>query len=137
MPLVPKSAAVPNGVNMSAAFIAANKSVLDPNSTGCVNLSGGFHDAGDHVKFGLPQSYAAAVLGWGMYEFPQAYQATGTWAHGLDEMKWFSDYFLRSTFLNSSGQVVAFAYQVGEGSVDHDYWGPSELQSSTLYPRPA
>jgi endoglucanase len=137
VPLVPKSAAVPNGVNMSAAFIAANKSVLDPNSTGCVNLSGGFHDAGDHVKFGLPQSYAAATLGWGMYEFPQAYQATGTWNHGLDEMKWFSDYFLRSTFLNSSGQVVAFAYQVGEGSVDHDYWGPSELQSSSLYPRPA
>lgn len=86
MPLQPKSAAVPNGVNMSAAFIAANKSVLDPNGTGCVNLSGGFHDAGDHVKFGLPQSYAASVLGWGMYEFPQAYQATGTWAHGLDEM---------------------------------------------------
>jgi endoglucanase len=137
VPLVPKSTAVPNGVNMSAAFIAANKSVLDPGNTGCVNLSGGFHDAGDHVKFGLPQSYAAAVLGWGMYEFPQAYQATGTWAHGLDEMKWFSDYFLRSTFLNSSGQVVAFAYQVGEGSVDHDYWGPSELQSATLYPRPA
>jgi hypothetical protein len=137
VPLVPKSAAVPSGVNMSAAFIAANKSVLDPNSTGCVNLSGGFHDAGDHVKFGLPQSYAATTLGWGMYEFPQAYQATGTWNHGLDEMKWFSDYFLRSTFLNSSGQVVAFAYQVGEGSVDHDYWGPSELQSSTLYPRPA
>ncbi len=137
VPLVPKSAAVPSGVNMSAAFIAANKSVLDPNSTGCVNLSGGFHDAGDHVKFGLPQSYAAATLGWGMYEFPQAYQATGTWNHGLDEMKWFSDYFLRSTFLNSSGQVVAFAYQVGDGSVDHDYWGPSELPSPTLYPRPA
>jgi endoglucanase len=137
VPLVPKSAGVPNGVNMSAAFIATNKSVLDPGNTGCVNLSGGFHDAGDHVKFGLPQSYAASVLGWGMYEFPQAYQATSTWAHGLDEMKWFSDYFLRSTFLNSSGQVVAFAYQVGEGSVDHDYWGPSELQSATLYPRPA
>jgi endoglucanase len=47
VPLVPKSAAVPNGVNMSAAFIAANKSVLDPDGTGCVNLSGGFHDAGD------------------------------------------------------------------------------------------
>ena len=89
------------------------------------------------MKFGLPQSYAAAVLGWGMYEFPQAYQATGTWAHAMDEMKWFSDYFLRSTFLNSSGQVVAFAYQVGEGGVDHDYWGPSELQSPTTYPRPA
>jgi hypothetical protein len=125
------------GVNLSAAVIAQDKPVLDPNNTGCLNLSGGFHDAGDHVKFGLPQSYAASVLGWGMYEFPQAYQSTGTWSHGLDEMKWFSDYFLRSTFLNSSGQVVAFAYQVGEGGVDHDYWGPSELQSATTYPRPA
>ena len=125
------------GTNLSAAFIAANKSVLDPNNTGCLNLSGGFHDAGDTVKFGLPQSYAASVLGWGMYEFPQAYTATGTWNHTMDEMKWFSDYFLRSTFLNSSGQVVAFAYQVGQGSVDHDFWGPSELESSTLYPRPA
>ena len=47
------------------------------------------------------------------------------------------DYFLRSTFLNSSGQVVVFAYQVGNGSVDHSYWGPSELESSTQYPRPA
>jgi endoglucanase len=125
------------GVDLPASFISANKSVLDPNGTGCLNLSGGFHDAGDHVKFGLPQSYAASVLGWGMYEFPQAYQQTGTASHALDEMKWFSDYFLRSTFLNPSGQVVAFAYQVGEGSVDHDYWGPSELQSATTHPRPA
>jgi endoglucanase len=135
VPLQPMSNNV--GTNLSASFIAANKSVLDPNNTGCLNLSGGFHDAGDTVKFGLPQTYAAGVLGWGMYEFPQAYTATGTWNHAMDEMKWFSDYFLRSTFLNSSGQVVAFAYQVGSGSVDHSYWGPSELESPTQFPRPA
>lgn len=137
VPLQPKSSSVPDGVNLSASFISANAAVLDPGHTGCADLSGGFHDAGDHVKFGLPQSYAASVLGWGMYEFPQAFQATGTWAHGLDEMKWFSDYFLRSTFLDPSGKVTAFAYQVGEGSVDHNYWGPSELQSPAQYPRPA
>ena len=125
------------GTNLPASFIAANRSVLDPGNTGCLNLSGGFHDAGDTVKFGLPQTYAASVLGWGMYEFPQAYTGTGTWNHAMDEMKWFTDYFLRSTFLNSAGQVVAFAYQVGEGSVDHSYWGPSELESPALYPRPA
>jgi endoglucanase len=135
VPLQPMSNNV--GTNLSASFIAANKSVLDPDNTGCLNLSGGFHDAGDTVKFGLPQTYAASVLGWGMYEFPQAYTATSTWNHSMDEMMWFSNYFLRSTFLNSSGQVVAFAYQVGSGSVDHSYWGPSELESSTLYPRPA
>jgi endoglucanase len=125
------------GTNLSASFITANASVLDPDNTGCLNLSGGFHDAGDTVKFGLPQTYAASVLGWGMYEFPQAFTATSTWNHSMDEMMWFSNYFLRSTFLNSSGQVVAFAYQVGSGSVDHSYWGPSELESSTTYPRPA
>src|ERR1035441_3208018 len=78
------------GTNLSAAFIAANKSVLDPNNTGCLNLSGGFHDAGDTVKFGLPQSYAASVLGWGMYEFPQAYTATGPRSHTMDGRKWLS-----------------------------------------------
>jgi endoglucanase len=125
------------GTNLSASFISANESVLNPGGTGCLNLSGGFHDAGDTVKFGLPQTYAASVLGWGMYEFPQAYQETGTWNHAMDEMEWFTNYFMRSLFLNSAGQVVAFAYQVGEGSVDHSYWGPSELESSTEYPRPA
>jgi endoglucanase len=136
-PMVNAGGSTTGGTNLSASFIAANESVLDPDGTGCLNLSGGFHDAGDTVKFGLPQTYAASVLGWGMYEFPQAYQETGTWNHAMDEMEWFSNYFLRSTFLNSSGQVVAFAYQVGSGSVDHSYWGPSELESSTLYPRPA
>jgi endoglucanase len=135
VPLVPMSKWV--GTNMSASFIAANKSILDPDGNGTVDLSGGFHDAGDHVKFGLPASYTASVLGWGMYEFQDAYEATGTWDHALDEMRWFSDYFLRSLFTDSSGNVVAFNYQVGDGSVDHAYWGPSELQSDTLYPRPA
>ena len=45
VPLQPMASDV--GTNMSAAFIAANKSVLDPDNTGCVNLSGGFHDACD------------------------------------------------------------------------------------------
>ncbi len=125
------------GVNLSASFISANKAILDPKGTGTVDLSGGFHDAGDHVKFGLPQSYAASELALGMYEFPDGFTATNTWTHGLDEMKWFSDYFLRSLFTDASGNVVAFAYQVGNGDVDHAYWGSSELQSATTYPRPA
>lgn len=125
------------GVDMSASFIAANKAILDPDGDGTVDLSGGFHDAGDHVKFGLPASYTASVLAWGMYEFGDAYRKTGAWEHSLDEMKWFSDYFLRSLFTDSSGRVVAFNYQVGDGSVDHGYWGPSELQSAKEFARPA
>src|SRR5512140_1503183 len=104
------------GTNLSAAFISANKAILDPDGDGTVDLSGGFHDAGDHVKFGLPQAYAAGTIAWGMLEFKDAFVATGTWEHALEEMRWFTDYFLRSAFFDSSGNIIAFNYQVGDGS---------------------
>ncbi|WP_127532586.1 glycoside hydrolase family 9 protein [Paenibacillus kobensis] len=126
-----------NQTNMSAAFIQRNKAVLDPDGNGTVDLSGGFHDAGDHVKFGLPQTYAASTLGWGFNEFRDAYIESGQESHMLEELKWFSDYFLRSTFRDASGNVIAFNYMVGNGTVDHAYWGPPELQDPAAYPRPA
>ncbi len=129
VPLQPKDA---NniGTNMSQAFINANRAVLDPTGKGYVDLSGGFHDAGDHVKFGLPQGYSASTLGWGYYEFKNAFVSTAQDQHMLSELKWFTDYFLRSTFRDSSGNVVAFAYQVGEGSIDHTVWAPPELEGA-------
>jgi len=54
---------------MSDAFIRENISVLDPDGDGKVDVSGGFHDAGDHVKFGMPEAYSGSTLGWGYYEF--------------------------------------------------------------------
>ncbi|MFN8074448.1 MAG: glycoside hydrolase family 9 protein [Kineosporiaceae bacterium] len=120
---------VTEGTNLPADFIAKNKAVLDPDGDGTVDLSMGFHDAGDHVKFGLPQGYAASTLAWGAYEFKDAYVKTGTYAHLMDNLYWFTDYFLKSTFRDKDGKVIAFAYQVGNGDADHTYWGPSELQT--------
>ena len=40
-----------------------------------LDLSGGFFDAGDHEKIGLPQAYAASTLGWGYYAFKDTYKA--------------------------------------------------------------
>ena len=117
------------GTNMSTAFITANKSVLDPANKGTIDVSGGFHDAGDHVKFGLPQGYAISTLGWGFYEFKQAYVTLGQDSHMLAILRWGCDYLMHSTFLNSSGAVVAFCYQVGEGAVDHPLWAPPEVES--------
>jgi hypothetical protein len=127
------------GTNMSAAFIAANRAYLDPDGNGTMDLSGGFHDAGDHVKFGLPQGYAASTLGWGYYEFKSDFVATGQSTHMLEELKWFNDYFLRSTFRKPTGEVVAFAFQVGDGDIDHTIWAPSELKGPEGFnlPRPA
>jgi endoglucanase len=122
------------GTNLSADFITMNKKVLDPDGDGCVDLSGGFHDAGDHVKFGLPQSYSGSTLGWGYYEFRDSYIKIGAQEHIEDILRWFNDYFLRCTFRDDDGKVVAFAYQVGDGTSDHTYWGSPELQTTT---RPA
>lgn len=116
------------GVNMSQEFIDANKKYLDPDGNGTVDLTGGWHDAGDHVKFGLPGSYSASTLGWGYYEFPEAYKETGLDKHVEDELRWINDYFMKATFLDDDGNVVAYCYQVGEGENDHNYWCPPELQ---------
>lgn len=125
-----------DNTNLSQSFINNNEDVLDPDGDGTIDVSGGFHDAGDHVKFGLPQSYAASTLGWAVYEFKDQFLNTKQYSYVMDILKWFSDDFIKSTFRDNTGNVVAFAYQMGEGSIDHNYWGPPELQSCDDYPRP-
>ena len=121
------------GTNMSQEFIDANKKYLDPDGDGCVDLTGGWHDAGDHVKFGLPGSYSASTVGWGYYEFRESYVETGLQKHVEDELRWINDYFLKATFLDDDGNVVAYCYQVGEGNNDHNYWCAPELQVDDTY----
>mgnify|MGYP000852617598 CR=1 FL=1 len=139
IPLIPMTASF-RGTNLSQSFINKYKSILDPDGDGTVDLSGGMHDAGDHVKFGLPQTYAASTVGWGYYEFRDAYVKIGEQEHVEDILRWFNDYLLRSTFRDKDGKVIAFCYQVGEGDVDHDYWNPPELQNPVMiegFERPA
>lgn len=88
---------------------------------------------GDHVKFGLPGSYSASTVGWGYYEFRESYVETGLQKHVEDELRWINDYFLKATFLDDDGNVVAYCYQVGEGNNDHNYWCAPELQVDDTY----
>lgn len=96
-----------------------------------LDLTGGFHDAGDHVKFGLPQVYAASTLGWAYYEFKDTFVAKGQDGYMLNILKHFNDYFLKC-FPNNT----TFHYQCGDGTTDHSYWGPPELQTTLLTTRP-
>ncbi len=120
--------------NLSKAFIEKNKSILDPDGDGAVDVHGGYHDAGDHVRFGLPQSYATGTLGWGFLEFRDAFQKIGEEQHMLDVLRFATDTYLRCTFMDK-GEVVAFCYMVGEGDLDHSFWGPPELYPDSI-PRP-
>ncbi len=90
-------------------------------------VPGGFHDAGDHAMFGLPQGFAASQLGWSYYEFKDAYVATGQDEHLKVIMDYFCDFFKASTKL-SGNSVSQFLYQKGDGNEDHAYWGAPEKQ---------
>ena len=60
------------------------------------DLTGGWYDAGDHVKFGFPMAYSTAVLAWGLVEYRDAYQASGELDNMLDCIKWPLDYFIKA-----------------------------------------
>lgn len=115
------------GTNLPQSFIDANKEFLDPDGDGFIDVAGGFHDAGDHVKFGMPENYAASTLGWGYYEFRDSYVKTGQDDHIETILRYFNDYLMKCTFRDDSGKVIAHCYQVGEGGLDHSFWNSPEV----------
>ena len=90
------------GTNLSQSFIDKYKDILDPDGDGCVDVAGGFHDAGDHVEFGMPENYSAAALGWGYYEFRDSYVKTGQDDHIETILRCFNDYLMKCTFLDDT-----------------------------------
>lgn len=100
-----------------------------------VDLSGGWFDAGDTVKFGLPMAYSAAMLGWSIADFPSAYQRAGELGYARDNLRFVLDYFLQAYRANGPGEADdRFFYQVGDVGADHAFWGPPEEMTM---PRPA
>lgn len=89
-----------------------------------LDLTGGFHDAGDHVKFGQPQGYSASVLTWVLHLYEDTLKEKEQYDYLYNIAKHFAEYFIRS-----HPEDDIFYYQVGEGEDDHSYWGPPELQS--------
>ncbi|MGN0613291.1 MAG: glycoside hydrolase family 9 protein, partial [Porcipelethomonas sp.] len=76
----------------------------------------------------LPGAYSATMLGWGYYEFKDAFARTGQAEHLRTITDYFCDYFKRCTVMSGSA-VKAFCYQVGNGDTDHNEWMPPEKQT--------
>ena len=139
VPLIPMTEAMA-GTNLSQEFIDAHRDILDPDGDGTIDVEGGMHDAGDCVKFCLPGSYAASTLGWGYYEFKDAYEDAGQKEHVEEILHCFNDFYLKCLYYDENGEdVLAFCYQVGEGNIDHIYWLTPDLQGTWLldFNRPA
>jgi hypothetical protein len=87
-----------------------------------VDLTGGWYDAGDHVKFGLPMAASATLLAWGAVEYRDAYVRCQQLEALLDNLRWATDYFLKC----HTGPTEFYG-QVGLGHADHAWWGPAEV----------
>ncbi|MCR4645828.1 MAG: glycoside hydrolase family 9 protein [Oscillospiraceae bacterium] len=139
VPLIPMTEKK-RGTNLSQEFIDEHRDILDPDGDGTIDVEGGMHDAGDCVKFCLPGSYAASTVGWGYYEFRDAYEDAGQAEHCEQILHAFNDYYLKCLYYDENGEdVLAFCYQVGEGNIDHNYWITPDLQGTWLldFERPA
>ncbi|SDO35465.1 glycoside hydrolase family 9 protein [Lentzea jiangxiensis] len=87
-----------------------------------LDLSGGFYDAGDHVKFGLPFAFSMSMLAWGAVENRAAYASSGQLPHLLANLRHGTDWIIKA---HPSPNVVYG--QVGAGNPDHAWWGSAEV----------
>jgi hypothetical protein len=125
------------GAQRSGALPADNQVIwrgdsgLDDGGDVGHDLTGGWYDAGDHVKFGLPMASSAMTLAWGGYEYGDALQSAGLLDESLETIRWATDYMIKAHTGPSE-----FYYQVGDGSDDHSWWGPVEVIEEVME-RPA
>ena len=89
-----------------------------------VDLTGGWYDAGDHVKFNLPMAYTGAMLGWSYYEDAKSYEESGQKDYLLGDLRWVDEYLIKCHTADDE-----FYYQVGNGGTDHGWWGPAEVMA--------
>ncbi|GJN03531.1 hypothetical protein PR202_ga20986 [Eleusine coracana subsp. coracana] len=91
-----------------------------------VDLVGGYYDAGDNVKFGLPMAFTVTMLSWSAIEFADEIIAAGEWRHVLEAIKWGTDYFVKAHM-----EPDVLWAEVGDGDTDHYCWQrPEDMTTS-------
>ena len=77
--------------------------------------------AGDHVKFGQPMAAAITQIAWGGLSFQKGYEASSQLNYLKACLKWGTDYFIAAH--TSTNEFIG---QVGDGNIDHLFWGRPE-----------
>ncbi|MBW8688367.1 glycoside hydrolase family 9 protein [Chitinophaga rhizophila] len=99
-------------------------SALNDGSDVGKNLTGGWYDAGDHVKFNFPMAFSATVLAWGAIDYPAGYNTSGQMRYLKSNLRFVNDYFIRCH--TAPNELYG---QVGNGGTDHAWWGSAEVMA--------
>ncbi|CAI5976053.1 unnamed protein product [Closterium sp. NIES-64] len=82
-----------------------------------VDLTKGYYDSGDNVKYGLPMAFTVTTLAWSVVEYGSTLAAQGQLDHALDAIRWGTDFFI-----SAHPQPNVLYAQVGDGPSDHRCW---------------
>ncbi|KAJ8505655.1 hypothetical protein OPV22_006541 [Ensete ventricosum] len=81
-----------------------------------VDLTGGYYDAGDNVKFGFPMAFTTTLMAWSVIDFGKS-MGPQHLAEALKAVRWATEYLLKAT------AVPCVVYvQVGDAFRDHSCW---------------
>ncbi len=126
--------------NMCGADVSANSALAWRSNCHLEDeVQGGYHDAGDHVMFGLPQGYTATMLSWTYLEFFKDGTNANEANKSIDSadkehlkliLDRFYDFFVNSVKYDSTGEISEILVQKGHGNVDHLLWCSPETQKS-------
>ena len=112
-----------------AGYLSANNRVswrgdaaIEDGSDVNLDLTGGWFDAGDHVKSNFPMAYSVTTLCWSYLENEAAFAAAGQTDIFLENIKHTTDYLIKCH--TAPNELFA---QVGDGDEDHSYWVPAEV----------
>ncbi|KAB2632909.1 endoglucanase 6-like precursor [Pyrus ussuriensis x Pyrus communis] len=94
----------------------SNSGLYDGKANG-VDLVGGYYDAGDNVKFGLPMAFTVTMMSWSIIEYGSQMAASGELGHAMDAVKWGTDYFIKA-----HPEPNVLYGEVGDGNTDHYCW---------------
>ncbi|KAG0617382.1 hypothetical protein M758_5G185800 [Ceratodon purpureus] len=120
---IQKSGDLPSGKNSinwrgSSALLDGR---VTQDGSAAVNLTGGFYDAGDNMKFAFTGAYAMTLLSWSVIEYKTKFLALGELDHAKELIKWGSDYLLK-TFNSSALDRIYCQVGTGGGAIPNDHY---------------
>lgn len=102
-----------------------NSGLLDGKVNG-IDLVGGYYDAGDNVKFGLPMAFTITMMSWSILEYGKQMAASGELGYAMEAVKWGTDYLIKA-----HPEPNVLYGEVGDGNTDHYCWQrPEDMTTS-------
>ncbi|KAF0386839.1 Six-hairpin glycosidase [Gigaspora margarita] len=99
-------------------------SALDDGKDVGLDLSGGYYDAGDYLKFTFPFSWTITTIAWGALEWGEGYQLANQTQYLRDMIKWGTDWLLKASSNTNITNNQYLYVMIGSLDIDHNYWGP-------------